>query len=356
MQKRERDLLQRLLQTYGPGGQEEAVRDVCRQVLAPLVDETWIDAAGNLVGLLRGSGDRPGVPVLRVVAHLDELAMIVKRIGDAGELAVSPLGVMYPANFGLGPVTVLGDHGEVTGVLAVGSEHTTQETPRVWQTKPDRGDRALDWLHVHVFTGLSRKELEDKGVHAGSRVCIHASKRGLVDVGDYVGSYFLDDRACLVTLLEAVRRLHEAGRKPRGDTYLVLSTNEEMGGVGATHAVAALPGHVTLALDVGPAEGEYQTTVDSGPIIPYADEAVVYDKSIADRLLGLGRELGLDPAAAVFGAYRSDASHAKTGGASGRSALLCLPTMSTHGYEVIRHDAIGRCAELLAEYIADPAR
>ena len=38
-------------------------------------------------------------------------------------------------------------------MLTLGSEHTTQESPRIWETKPDQGDRALDWQHVYVFTG-----------------------------------------------------------------------------------------------------------------------------------------------------------------------------------------------------------
>ena len=41
------------------GGQEDAVRDIRRRELEPLVDETWVDAAGNLVALVRGDrGDQ----------------------------------------------------------------------------------------------------------------------------------------------------------------------------------------------------------------------------------------------------------------------------------------------------------
>lgn len=103
---------------------------------------------------------------------------------------------MYPANFGLGPVAVLGNRRTVCAVLTLGSEHTTKESRRIWETKPDQGDKSLDWMHVYVFTGHTPEELADAGVQAGTRVCIDRSKRTLVDVGDgYLGSYFLDDRA-----------------------------------------------------------------------------------------------------------------------------------------------------------------
>lgn len=146
-----RELLQELLLAYGPCGQEDAVRDICRRELAPRVDECWTDDAGNLVGLIRGEAD--GAPTTRVLAHLDELSMLVKRVGPDGSLHLTPLGTMYPGNFGLGPVAILGRREMLTGVLTLGSEHTTKESARIWETKPDQGDKALDWLHVYVFTG-----------------------------------------------------------------------------------------------------------------------------------------------------------------------------------------------------------
>lgn len=77
--------------------------------------------------------------------------------------------------------------------------------------------------------------------------------------------------------------LRDDDRRPPADVYLVCTTGEEMGGIGAAYASRTLPGEVTLALDVGPAESEYDVPADSGPVIAYADDAVVYDKAIADR-------------------------------------------------------------------------
>jgi putative aminopeptidase FrvX len=176
----DRDLLQELLSTYGPCGQEDAVREVCRRELGPLVDEMWTDAAGNLVGLIRGGDDTGDAPVVRVMAHMDELSMLVKRVERDGSLHVTQLGTMYPGNFGLGPVAVLGDRETLCGVLTLGSEHTTKESQRIWETKPDQGDKALDWLHVYVFTGRTPEQLAHAGVRPGTRVCIDRSKRTLV--------------------------------------------------------------------------------------------------------------------------------------------------------------------------------
>jgi putative aminopeptidase FrvX len=343
-----RDLLQELLLAYGPGGQEDAVRDVVRRELEPLADELSVDAAGNLVGLIRG-GDGP---VVRVMAHLDELAMIVKRVEPDGTLRLNSLGTMYPGNFGLGPVAVLGREETLTGVLTLGSEHTTQETAQVWKTKPDGAGRAMEWTDVHVFTGRSREELAACGVHAGTRVCVHESRRALIELGDHVACYFLDDRAALTALVSIAAQLRE--QRPAGVVHLVATTAEEMGGIGAGFASRTLPGDVTLALDVGPAEAEYQVDVGDGPVIAYADDAVIYDKQIADRLLALGGEIGVAPVPAVWQSFDSDASQSKAKGLAPRAALVSLPTLSTHGYEVLHAETIDRTARLVTEFLRRP--
>ncbi|TDL11913.1 hypothetical protein EUA04_02735 [Mycolicibacterium obuense] len=60
-----RPLLQELLFAYGPCGQEDAVRDICRRELTPLVDEVWTDPAGNLIGRVRGGAQESPAPAVR---------------------------------------------------------------------------------------------------------------------------------------------------------------------------------------------------------------------------------------------------------------------------------------------------
>lgn len=343
-------LLQELLCAYGPSGQEDDVRAICRRELDGVADEVWVDDAGNVVAMFGGE-TRTGPPV-RVLAHMDELSMLVKRVNPDGTLHLTHLGTMYPANFGLGPVTVVGNHQTLCGVLALGSEHTTRESTRIWETKPDGGGRALDWSDVYVFTGHTTAELSAAGVRAGSRVCIDRSKRQLIEVGDYLGCYFMDDRAALAVLLATASALAE--QRPVNDTYLVCTVSEEVGGIGGTHAARQLPDGLTLAVEVGPTEYEYGTTVAGGPIIAYSDAQCVYDKALADRLMDIAVAQGAEPQPAVLGAFESDASHAKAVGVSGPAGLICLPTLSTHGYEVIARQAIPTLTAVLVEFLRLP--
>ncbi|MGH3644860.1 MAG: M20/M25/M40 family metallo-hydrolase, partial [Mycobacterium sp.] len=192
-------------------------------------------------------------------------------------------------------------------------------------------------------------------IRPGTRVCVERSKRALVEVGDYLGGYFMDDRAPITALLRAARSLRGRAERPPNDVYLVFTTNEEVGGVGGAYASRTLPGDLTLALEVGPTEKEYGTRVSGGPIIAFSDALCVYDKDVADRLMAVAEELDLSPQAAVLGAFESDASHAKATGVSAKAGLLCLPTLSTHGYEVITRDAIPAMTEVLVEFLLHPS-
>jgi len=44
-------------------------------------------------------------------------------------------------------------------------------------------------------------------------------------------------------------------------------------------------------------------------------------------------------------------AHAKASGLAPRAGLLCLPTLSTHGYEVVARGAIDDMAAIVADFL-----
>lgn len=101
-------LLEELLLARGPAGQEEEVRQVCRRELERCCDAVWQDAADNLIGRIKAVGVAPDEAerqTTRIMAHQDEIAMVVKRIDPDGRLRVAALGGAFPVNFGMSPWT-----------------------------------------------------------------------------------------------------------------------------------------------------------------------------------------------------------------------------------------------------------
>ena len=343
------DLLQELIYARGPVGQEDEVRVICERELKKICDEVRIDEAGNVIGRIEGKASK-NVPVVRVMAHMDENAMMVKRVNSDGTLRVKNLGGIRAGVLGQTPVDILADSGILPGVLSIGPLHTSSESPRINASRTE----AIGWDQLYIFTRMSPLELEQAGVHAGTKVVIARERRTLTTIGDCIGGYFMDDRACVVIAIAAAALLKVGGNKPAGDVYIAMTTQEEIGAIGASWAARKLPGEITLAVDVGPVAAEYRTELTDAPIVAYGDASGVYSKSVCDRLLTLGRDMGMNPQTAVWESYGSDASITKRYGQSALAGLLCIATENTHGYEIITREGLMTSARLLAAYLKAP--
>jgi putative aminopeptidase FrvX len=68
----------------------------------------------------------------------------------------------------------------------------------------------------------------------------------------------------------------------------------------------------------------------------------------------IATDRGFAPQSAALGAFESDASHAKASGVTPRAGLLCLPTLSTHGFEVIARTAVDAMAAIVVDFLVQP--
>ena len=345
-----KECLETLCRLYGPPGQEDDVAAYCRPLLQEHCDRVWQDEAGNLIGFIEGRSQHDEDSV-RIFAHMDEIALIIKRIELDGTIRVDPLGGIYPNLLGVGPVEILGREATQRGILSVGSVHVSEDSSAAYHVQPAMGNQAMDWPHTHIFTGLSRQDLYAKGIRAGTRVVVPKERRVLTDLGDYWGSFFIDNRAAIATSLHLVTELKRHGQRPWPDLYIVLTAEEEIGAHGAKYAARTIPATLTLGLEVGPAEEEYSIDFTSSPILVYRDEEAVYDRRVADYFLDLAAEISLYVQTATFSTYKSDVSHAKSAGRSPFSGLICLPTRNTHSYEIIHRESITNAARLLEAFV-----
>src|SRR3974390_1257087 len=87
------DLLERLLTTPGPSGQERAVAAVWRDAAAG-VGEVSSDVLGSSWVRVPGTA---GGPALSVVGHIDEIGLVVTHLGEDGIAALRPIGGFNPA-------------------------------------------------------------------------------------------------------------------------------------------------------------------------------------------------------------------------------------------------------------------
>lgn len=323
------ELLKELVAIPGPPGQEVLVRQALAKHVEALGLAHRTDAKGNL---LIGSTQ----PRIVVTAHMDEIAMIVRRIEPDGSLVVGPLGGLFPWKIGEGPVSILVPEA-FEAALSFGSIHTADKASNV--RKAD--DSAVDWEMSRVLTGQSRAALQKAGVRPGTRVVVHPSRRTLSGIGSLIGSYFLDDRADLVSWLLALEQLGEM------DGVLFAATAaEEVGGEGALFLLQEHRPDICIALELGPNAPDAPVELTSQPTVWATDSYSTMSASDGDLIASIGVELGMHLQFQTLSRGGSDASCAASHGLCARPITLGLPMENTHGYELMHPDAMSELARL----------
>ncbi|MGS7251018.1 M28 family peptidase [Pseudomonas anuradhapurensis] len=343
-------LLNSLLLARGPGGQEDEVRVVAQRALAACCEEVHGDSAGNLIGVIRAAAPADPAAAIRVMAHLDEIAMIVKKVRPDGNLEVLALGGAQPISFGVCPVDIMADHQLLRGVLSYGSMHNSGQSG----SGRDVLSGAVQWKDVYVVTRMTPQALEQAGVRPGTRVVLSQHWRQPYQVEDCIAAHFLDDRAPLAAVIHCAHLLQQRRSELRQDVWFVLTSHEEESNAGAMYAAARLPGDTTIAVEVGPVLDEYGTRLSADPIINTGDQKGYYSRSVVQALMAATRRAGYAPQPALLVDFASDASAVLSTGTDARAGCIAIPTENTHGFEMVLLEGISACAASLLEYVLQP--
>ena len=334
-------LLAELLASHGPNGDEGEIDAVVLREFAATGARNWQDGASNIIAHVSGNGPR-----VMVAAHKDELGLIVTHVPADGLLRVKPLGGPYPWKYGEGPLDIIADDGTIVpAVLSLGSTHTRSGPMGEFR----RGVRTPDWNDVTLFAGLDGDALLQLGVHVGSRAVVARERKQLRRLPhDQIASFALDDRMGLVSLIAALRQLVQ--EPPGPDLYLVATTGEEIGFLGAIRAAQVLQPEIMIALDTSPVTPETPTAVDARPVIWYG-EAAFNNKADCDTLLRLANELGFGAQPVVYDAAGSDAGGVKQMGLAARTMAFGFARTNSHGYEIAHAQSLGNVTDLLLAYL-----
>ena len=228
------ELLERLLTTPGPSGQERAAAAVWREAAGP-VGEVSSDVLGNSWVRVAGTG---GGPSLALVGHIDEIAVVVTNLGDDGLAAVRPTSGWDPATMAGQRVEVLTRNGAVPGVVAA----RRPKRKRGEERKPIDGDDLF--LDVGARDGEELRGL----IRPGDNVIWQGAPMALQ--GNRVASRAFDNRMGCYVALESARRIAEAGGAP-GDVIAVAAVQEEVGDfAGSRTAAFGIEPDLAVAIDV----------------------------------------------------------------------------------------------------------
>jgi endoglucanase len=253
------DLLERLLTTPGPSGQERAAAAVWREA-ADSVGEVSSDALGSSWVRVPGTG---GGPSLALVGHIDEIGMVVTHLGDDGLAALRPIG-------GFDPHVMLGQR---VHVLARGGALPGVVGARFQKRKRGEDRKPLDYDDLFLDVGAKDGDELRGLVRPGDVLVWHGAPVALR--GERFASRSFDNRIGCYVALEAARRIGEQGGAP-GEVIAVAAVQEEVGDfAGSRTSAFGIEPDVALAIDVtratdirgGDHEDEGKIVLGGGPTL-----------------------------------------------------------------------------------------
>lgn len=311
-----KELIKKVVEAYGPAGNESAIRELLKTEVAPFVDEIRVDALGNLIAFKQG-GDKK----IMFAAHMDEIGVMVTHIDKHGFLRFYPVG-------GLSPLTLLGNRVvfENGTVGVIGSEKFDAQK-----------DLTLTKMFIDIGA-TSREEAEAK-ISIGDTAAIN---REFVDLGKRLVSKAMDDRIACAILIEALKNL----KKPAFDIYAVFTTQEEVGLRGARVAAYGISPDLGIAIDVTrtgdtPSSITMDVSLGKGPAVKVRDSSLLCTPSVRKHMEQVAKANGIEYQLEVLEAGGTDAGAIQLTKGGIPAGVMSIPCRYIHtASEMVDYDDV----------------
>lgn len=334
--------LRRLLEIPSPSGYTDQIVRFVGQELERLGVPYELTRRGAIRATMAGDLNDP---CRAMVAHVDTLGAVVKRLKANGRLEVLPIGT-WSSRFAEGArVTVLTGAGSVRGTVL-----PLKASGHIFNDGVDT--QPVSWEQVEVRVDAvcpGEADLRALQIQVGDFVAFDSAPE-FTDSG-YVNARHLDDKAGVACLLAAAKAVTEASVSLPVGCLLLFTITEEVG----SGASAVLHGHVAEMVAVDNATcGPGQASDELGVTVAMMDQSGPFDYHLSRKLLRLAEARGIAATPDVFRHYRSDAASATEAGSDIRTALVCFGLDASHGYERTHLRSLSAVAELVTAYVQSP--
>ena len=332
------ETFKRLLGTDSTTGYFEEIEKLICKIIKELGYECQKTHKGGVIVDLGGKGNP-----LVVAGHLDTIGLMVRHINKDGTLNVCPIGGLFPFNCATENVRVHTRDGKVyTGSVCriPNSTHVTEE--ELTTVLPDYRKNVCVVLDEDVKDADDVRKL---GIESGDYIGLEP--RFMMNNG-YIKSRFVDDKANVAIMLNAMKSLKKAKTKLKRKVYFYFSMYEEIG-----HGTNYLPEGVRdiLSIDIAPL-GPEQNSNEKKVSIFCKDSESTYHNTMTNELRSAAIKAKLDYVMDVFTPhYGSDSGGSVFAGYDIRHAAIGPGTANTHGYERTHVEGLKNTYQLLMEYL-----
>jgi len=299
-----RDTLKTLLSAYGPSGNEQAVAETVKSLIAAHVDSMRVDALGNLI--VEKYGTEENGKRIMFSAHMDHIGFVVTDVDEDGFLRVNNVGSI---NLGVSVARHVVFENGTEGVL---------------YCQPVKGEEK-GMKHLFIDIGAESREEALQSVQPGD-MAVYAPD--YVELGESrIASPAMDDRCCCALLCELLMYLDE----PRNTVVGVFSSQEEVGIRGAKVAAYSVNPDIGVGLDVTawgdtPEVKLPAVRLGKGAAVKFIDRSMIASPAVRDALLRAAEQAGVPAQREVlpFGGQDGSAiQHTRAGVPAGCLSIPC---------------------------------
>lgn len=236
MQERIKRWTRELMMIPGLSGFEGPVRRYIKAELAEMGLQSRTDMLGNLIATIDGD---PELPSVMLIAHMDQLGLIVRKIEASGLIRAERVGGVPERALAAQEVLLsVGGGVSVPGVIANKSHHATS---------PDEKYRVVPYQELYIDCGFtSAAAALEAGINVGTPIVYAPNVLELA--GGRIAGTSVDDRAACAVMLELAKATREVFALPI--IHLVFSVLEEFNLRGAVTAAQVLQPDICIQLDL----------------------------------------------------------------------------------------------------------
>lgn len=318
--------LKRLLEQFGPSGNEEKIGDEIKNQLKGYVDEIKRDRLGNVIAIKKGKGSGR----MMLDAHMDQIGVMVTGIEKEGYLRFTQVGYVDP--YTVLYHNVIFPDGTV-GTIAREEKNSIKE---------------LKLKNLYIDIGASTKE------EAASKVSI--GDFGVFQTVPYqngtrLSSGALDNRISCYILIEAAKRIKESYM----DLYFVFTVQEESYTSGAATSAYAIEPDCAIVVDVTdtgdtPECNRMAVCLGKGPAVKVMDRGMICHPEMKRYLADKAAEHGIDYQYEVLEAGGTDGSEIHISRCGVPTGAVSIPARYIHTpQEMVDMNDVEKAIELIVK-------
>jgi tetrahedral aminopeptidase len=325
-------LIQKLVESFGPSGYEDAVRELVNAEIKPYADEIRVDPLGNLIAR-KGKKSPDGMRVM-LSAHMDEIGVIATHIDENGFVRFTTIG-------GVRPITCVGGR-----VRFMNGAQGTINSERL-----DAPDKMPSFDRLFIDMGASSRA--DCKVRVGD---VAAFERPFLDLGDRLVSKAMDDRISVAVQIEVLKQLKETPH----EIYFVFSVQEEVGCRGAVTASYAIDPDLGLSVDVTltgdtPKGMKMEVSLGKGPTVKVRDGGMLSDPRLVRWLADTAEKAGIPYQLEVLEGGTTDARSIQLARAGVPVSCVSIPCRYVHSpSEMVDYRDVQNAVALLVKALGQP--